>query len=299
VTSTASRKIVVGIDPTKDPLDPLRLAGQLARLMRLPLVLVTAFPHHPLLDGPEDAEQLDARADAREELLGLGHTLEGVEIADAEVVASSSAARVLQHASEEADAAVIVVGSTTRGPLRRVLPGSVAERLLSGAAAPVAIAPHGHAEHGGQPLELVGVAFDGSEESVRALEAARALAERAGAALRIITVHEPVAFGSMPLTASPPAESVNSVVERELRGVHDVAVASQQGVGEVQSVFRSGSTVDVLLEQSREVGLLVAGSRGYGPLGAVLLGSTTRDVMRAAECPLLVTPRGRRLELGD
>jgi nucleotide-binding universal stress UspA family protein len=41
----------------------------------------------------------------------------------------------------------------------------------------------------------------------------------------------------------------------------------------------------------------VAGSRGYGPIGAVLLGGTTHALLRSAECPVLITPRGRRLEL--
>lgn len=45
--------------------------------------------------------------------------------------------------------------------------------------------------------------------------------------------------------------------------------------------------------------MLVAGSRGYGPLGAVLLGGTTHELLRSAECPLLITPRGRGLEFGD
>jgi nucleotide-binding universal stress UspA family protein len=43
----------------------------------------------------------------------------------------------------------------------------------------------------------------------------------------------------------------------------------------------------------------VTGSRGYGPLGAVLLGSTTADLARTSACPLLVTPRGTQFDLLD
>ncbi len=56
--------------------------------------------------------------------------------------------------------------------------------------------------------------------------------------------------------------------------------------------------MEVLLEQSQEVDLLMAGSRGYGPLGAVLLGGTTRQLTQAAACPLIVIPRDRSLDLG-
>jgi nucleotide-binding universal stress UspA family protein len=45
------------------------------------------------------------------------------------------------------------------------------------------------------------------------------------------------------------------------------------------------------LAEALPADLLVVGSRGYGPLGAVLLGSTSIPLARAARCPLLVTPR--------
>ena len=38
--------------------------------------------------------------------------------------------------------------------------------------------------------------------------------------------------------------------------------------------------------------LLVVGSRGYGPLRRVLLGSVSTELVRSAPCPLIVTPRG-------
>jgi hypothetical protein len=38
--------------------------------------------------------------------------------------------------------------------------------------------------------------------------------------------------------------------------------------------------------------LLVCGSRGYGPVRAVLLGSVSREVISAALCPVIVLPRG-------
>jgi hypothetical protein len=43
--------------------------------------------------------------------------------------------------------------------------------------------------------------------------------------------------------------------------------------------------------------LLVCGSRGYGPLRAVLLGSVSRVVTSAAACPVIVLPRGVRASL--
>ena len=288
----ASPKILVAIDPSKRPLDPLRLAEKLARHTQLPLVLVTVFPHQPLLDGAESDRR---RASVREELLKLGRSLDAV-VVDALAVAGSSPARALYELGETGTV-MIVVGSTTRGALRRVLPGSVAVQLLSGASCPVAVAPHGYSEEEDQVLRTVGVGFDGSEESEQALAGARQLARRAGAQLRIITAVQQLAFGGVPASMSAPATSANRVMEDELRRIHDAALTADQNG--VEGVFLQGNATGVLLEQSREVDVLVTGSRGYGPLGAVLLGSTTRELTQSAECPVIVVPRGRSFDFGD
>lgn len=41
----------------------------------------------------------------------------------------------------------------------------------------------------------------------------------------------------------------------------------------------------------KDVDLLVLGSRGYGPLTRVLLGSVSRRAAQDAPCPVLVVPR--------
>ena len=50
--------------------------------------------------------------------------------------------------------------------------------------------------------------------------------------------------------------------------------------------------VDALVELSRDVDLLVCGSRGYGPVRSVLLGGVTHSLIRKAQCPVVVVPRG-------
>jgi nucleotide-binding universal stress UspA family protein len=194
---------------------------------------------------------------------------------------------------------LIVVGSTTRGAIRRVLPGNIAHELLSGAACPVAIAPHGYAERGARPLANVGVAYDGSAEAQQALDGARQLARRASATLHIITVVEPLAFGAVPVSTMEPATSAVRLLEEEMQTVHDTAVSESRELVETESVLARGEPAGVLLQQSQQLDVLVAGSRGYGPLGAVLLGSTTRELMHGGGCPVVIVPRGRALGLGD
>jgi nucleotide-binding universal stress UspA family protein len=47
-----------------------------------------------------------------------------------------------------------------------------------------------------------------------------------------------------------------------------------------------------LARQSTEVDLLVAGSRGYGPIRSVLLGGATGRLIREVACAVIVVPRG-------
>ena len=93
-------------------------------------------------------------------------------------VTDASVARALHTVAREAEAGMIVVGSTDRGPAGRVLPGSTAERLLHGSPCPVALAPHGYTR---APVGTIAVGFVDSSEGHTALAVAHASAERAGA----------------------------------------------------------------------------------------------------------------------
>jgi nucleotide-binding universal stress UspA family protein len=53
-----------------------------------------------------------------------------------------------------------------------------------------------------------------------------------------------------------------------------------------------GEPAEALAEAGDDLDLLVAGSRGYGPMRHVLLGSVSARLMRTCPCPLIVVPRG-------
>ena len=132
MSEPGAKRIIIALDPSKSPLDPLRLGGELARRLELPVLPITVFVHHPWLAGPETEAQREARSAAQQDLLELGRTLDGVVVDDAMVLASSSPARALHERSTDPSTALVVVGSTTRGAIRRVLPGNIAHELLSG-----------------------------------------------------------------------------------------------------------------------------------------------------------------------
>ena len=69
--------------------------------------------------------------------------LDGFDRWEAVVYASEPSARRIHWVADREGAELIVVGSTHRHRLGRVMPGSTGERLLHGAAFPIAIAPAG------------------------------------------------------------------------------------------------------------------------------------------------------------
>jgi nucleotide-binding universal stress UspA family protein len=289
-----SKNIVIAVDATERSLDALAFGKLLADASEAPVVLLSVFPYHPLADpGGEELSRM--RAEARTILLELGESA-AVEVADVEVVPSNFVARELHRVTERETTGVLVLGSTSRGAAGRLLPGAMAERLMAGAAAPLAIATRAYAERPAAPLERIGVGFDGSDESRHALEAGRLLARSAGARLRVISVFEPLTFGAI-ATGRTGGASVNELRRAELRSALDEVMAQQHGELAIEDRFLEGSASEVLAAESAGLDLLVTGSRGYGPRAAVLLGSTTHALMRTAACPGLVLPRGTSLEL--
>jgi nucleotide-binding universal stress UspA family protein len=54
----------------------------------------------------------------------------------------------------------------------------------------------------------------------------------------------------------------------------------------------AGDPVRCLVDASSELDLLVVGSRHYGPLRSVLMGSVSAPLVEHAQCPVVIVPRG-------
>lgn len=199
-------------------------------------------------------------------------------------VPASTVGRGLHQLAEDVDADLIVVGSSQRSTIGRVVLGDDARAALNGAPAAVAIAPAGYATLAGA-WRSIGVGYDGSPESEGALAAARQLARAGGAAISALTaVQLPLSrFGP---GALPVSDAITSLV--------DEAREKLQALGGLEAHAAYGPAADELAMFSESVDLLVVGSRGYGPVGRLMHGSTSWALTRTARCALLVLPRGRR-----
>jgi nucleotide-binding universal stress UspA family protein len=269
---TGRPKIVVGIDGSSRGDDALAFASVLARAVGTRLLLAHAY-------GPgEDRER--ARAIVESRRAGAGDVaVETVAYAD------PSPARALHRVAAARRAALIVVGSSHRARLGLVLPGSIGQQLLRHAVRAVGVVPSGWRPPDEAPLRRIGCGYDGSPQSEAALETAAALTRAVGGRLDVMR-----AFWSAPLSGPLLIVAAADLESRARGGLGEAVQALPADVNAHARVLLNEPT-RALVACSRDLDLLVLGSRGMGPLSAVWAGSVSSRVMREASCPVIAVPR--------
>ena len=291
---TMFKTIIVGVDGREGGRDALALAATLQGVFASDLVAVHAFPVDYYVGRGGNGEYEKNLHDlavktVRDEVELAGVTAHAVTVAD------RSPGRALQHAAIGHGADLIVVGSAHHGRVGRVLAGDVTAGTLHGAPCPVVVAPRGYL---GQVREIgtIGVGFDGSPESRAALELAHEIARAAGARLHVIDVVVPPDTGPFPAHGPEWAEHAHiRRAEAEARLAAVLAELGDIATGDLPV----GNPAHELAGAATGLDLLVTGSRGYGPIRRLMLGSTSSKLVHEAPCPVLVLTRAARDETTD
>jgi nucleotide-binding universal stress UspA family protein len=262
------KNVLVGVDGRPSGRDAIGLATQ-------------------LMDGSGKLTFANVHRDEAAELTYSHNLLEqerdGAHVEAALIsIASTSPGRALHEQAEEQGADLLAVGSCSHGAFGRAMLGDDTRAALNGAPCAVAVAPSGYGEQH-RAIAKVGVAYNGTPESLAALAVARDLAARTGAsvhALEVVSIPS-AAYGG--IVAPNIGESIDMLLQeasRRMRELPDVEGRAVYGLaGEELAAF--GDEVDIL----------VVGSRGYGPVRRLILGSTSDYLERHARCPLVVLPR--------
>jgi nucleotide-binding universal stress UspA family protein len=278
--------IVVGVDGREGGRDALALAGRLALLNggQLIAVRVLPFDYYVSRAGSPPYSSV-AEQDAKHD---LEQTLEEAALnATIRVLGDTSPARALHRVAEESHADLIVVGSTHHSAIGRVLAGDDAAGTLHGSPCPVAVAPRGLAGQQWPHVSRIGVGYDGGPEATQALAFAARLARDCDAAITIRSVVvSPIAAPNLSAYDADWLERSRDVAQGELNeALSDLDV-------EATGDLAVGLAADELVELSKDVDVLVLGSRGWGPVRRTMAGSTAAAVMRKAHAPVIVLPRG-------
>lgn len=216
-------------------------------------------------------------------------------------VRTGNPARLILDSIDKHRVDLLIIGPHRKRGLRDVLEGTIAEKILNTRQCPLLIVRRpAEAEY-----KQVMLALDVAEESGAAVQAAESLVLNAQAQAMVMHVCEPPYQGMM-RSAGVGTEEVISYVNHSRR----------EAAAEIRDVLRRSSAdhtrYGVVIGDSHpargirravemyQPDLLVMGTSG-GRVRRALIGSVASQVMDAADCDVLVVPRGsvpaRRLNL--
>jgi nucleotide-binding universal stress UspA family protein len=251
--------IVIGIALRADDEAPLALGLDLVRFMGASLALAHVFAYDTTTPVATDSEAAALEGVTLLALAGVAESLgEDLEVT-LHAEPDTSRVRGLHAAARKLDASLLVVGASHHGRVGRVVPGGVAERLLHAAPCALAVAPRDYRPNTAG-IRRIGVAYADTAEARDALDAAVAMAALGGAELAVYTVGHGAPRAGLP--------------------------------GEPRVL--EGDAADALAAVSRDLDLLICGSRGLGAVHGALAGSVSARLAHACHCPLLVLPRNNR-----
>jgi nucleotide-binding universal stress UspA family protein len=276
------KQIVVGVDEHEGGRDAIALARNvLARDGELTLAYVFAGDPHVYRSASAAYEA--SERERASELLERTRAETGVQ-AHLRWRGSPSVGRGLHELCEVIGADLLVVGSSRRGLLGRVLIGDDTRAALNGAPCAIAIAPAGYSH---QPVAMreIGVGYDGSPESEHAVAVARKVAAQCGAKL---SAFEAVSLPTYAFLGGP------APIDDAFEDLVDDARKRIEALDGVEPHAAYGHPAEELGVYSASLDLLIVGSRGYGPMGRLIHGSTSQQLAHTARCPLLVLTRGAR-----
>jgi nucleotide-binding universal stress UspA family protein len=305
---SARRGIVAGVDGSDQSLCALVWAAREAEKRRTPLHMVSAYTVPVFAASSMDAgyatvDDAVIREGAEAVLKQAAARISNYDIEVHASVETGDAAGVLLDLSEEAE--LMVVGTRGRGGFVGRLLGSVSSALPAHAKCATVTVPLSAAarldDAGVQapakekheiPVEVehvVAVGVDGSEQARKASLVAAEQAMRWGYPLHVVCALPPftgsLAWVPAPLDREALHEDVYAQLEAGRKWLH----SHFPGLN-VTTELVDGPPVEVLIETSRKVELLVVGSRGRGGFAGMLLGSTSQGVLHHAKGPVMVVP---------
>lgn len=265
------------------------------RTVPVPLLIIHSIPEAPVPSRNQAAYALKEGIDYKDEIRAKAERIvnEVAEKVRAEypnlevetAVVEGHPADVLSAAGADADQ--VVVGARGAGaPALVKMLGGVSDYVVAHTQGSVAVVPDQSEDRPGQPVVL---GLDDSPQGRLAMARAFQAASLRGVPLIAITAWDygPYDAHNAELWGHNVTE-MNAMMEEEGRELLAEKMAEFPDVNVTVKAVR-GRPEHALIEASREAGLLVIGSKGRGGFARLLLGSTSRHVLRDSYCPVVVT----------
>lgn len=290
--------VLVPLDGSKLAERAVPLGHTLATILGGTLELVTVVEEPVLLDLMPTLIVPERQA-AERYLRSVAETLPGGVPVRTTTLRGSPVDEILALASQQPDT-IIAMSTHGRGGVRRMLFGSIADKITRGATCPVALV-RGEAPVAVSRTPKVLVPLDGSELAESALPLAAALAGREGGALHLLRVapsywNAPyIAYGpeAFYLDAQQIAQLTEEAQEEARAYLDRVATRLRADGARVTWEVRVGRAADEIIRvaETIEPDLVVMSSHGRGGVRRWALGSVAEEVLHRGTMPVVVVPR--------
>jgi len=133
------------------------------------------------------------------------------------------------------------------------------------------------------------VAYDGSEQSDKALNQAVQIANRFGSKLTVVHVFYLPIYNSGDLLINTSAELAQKLTDQSSQVLEKAKVRVPDSIPADYKLLE-GSPAIAILDKADQIqaDLIVIGSRGLGPIREFVLGSVSHNVVQHSKLPVLV-----------
>ncbi len=281
--------VVVGYDGSDISEIAVRFAVDEARMRGLDLLVLTAWDQPTVDLGMGAGAAIDPDLSKVVAAQAAEVAEQGARLArEAGISASSTAvpgpaAAALVEQARTAD--LVVLASHGRNAVSDVLLGGVSRQVATHAACPAIVV------RDGAPAQSIVVGIDDSPQAARALDFAFDEASRRAWPLQALHAWDVAVIGfDVDASTYPAGGILDDVKDAEARLSAEVLaghMAKYPDV-EVEVRLRRGAAANVLVEASRDAGMLVLGSRGRGGFASLLLGSVSHKVIHRSACTVAI-----------
>ena len=201
----------------------------------------------------------------------------------------------ISRAVAEKDIDLVITATRGRSGLKRIILGSVTERLMRTLTCPLLVVNSPEhklisAADREVKIEKILVGCDFSPDSGQALSHALSLAQEFEAELHLAHVIEPPTQPSLNNEKTPVSREIQQDYRDLLiQKLREMVPAEARYWCTPQTSLLEGQPYNeiVTYAESKDMDMIVLGVRGHGLVKTLLLGSTTDRVVRKAPCPVL------------
>ncbi|MEM9644829.1 MAG: universal stress protein [Planctomycetota bacterium] len=198
-------------------------------------------------------------------------------------------AHAILDAAEKFDADLIATGAVGHSPVSRILLGSVSDDVATHAKQSVMVFRTGELFKLDRPLRVT-LAYDGSESADKVIDDLSEFAWAKDANIDVVCVSTRIEMFGQEFTPAAIEDSARRRVDAQRLAENGVSRLQPTNTGATATMLESDHTGEGILKAAEQHGsdMIIVGDKGHGLVTRLLLGSTSRYVLRHANQTVLI-----------